>query len=463
MNVVVVGGGITGLTAAWRVQQARPDARLHVLEASDRWGGKIRAAEVGGVTVDVGPDSFLARVPWARQLCLDLGLADELVAPATGRAYIWVRGRLRPLPDGLVLGVPAGIAPLLRSGLLSPLGIARAGLDVLLPRRSRADDPSVADVVGGRLGREVVERLVEPLLGGIHAGRADRLSLRSVAPQIADVADRHRSLILGLRAQRRSAPPPSADPVFLSLTGGLHRLPEHLRARLADGGATLTTGTTVERLESLAGGGWRVSCSTGQPIHADAVVVAVPAHAATRLLAEVVPTAADGLRPVHHASVAVVTLSYPAGALDRKPDGSGFLVPRVEGRLMTACTFLDAKWPALVLPGRVLVRCSAGRLGDDRALQLDDDELATRLHGELTEAVGASARPLDVHVARWTDGFPQYEPGHAARVARIEAAVATRPGLVLAGAPYRGLGIAACVRDGNDAAVAVVRPAVHAG
>ncbi|MFP5319212.1 MAG: protoporphyrinogen oxidase [Acidimicrobiia bacterium] len=429
-GVAVLGGGITGLATAWFLRRTNPDLPVTLYEAGDRLGGKIRTAELAGVPVEEGPDTFLARVPWAVELCRRLGLEGDLVEPATNRAYVWTRGDLRPLPPGTVLGVPARLGPLSRSGIVSPGGLVRAALDLVLPGRPLGDDPSVAAVVANRFGREVAERLVEPLIGGIHAGRADRLSLTAVAPQVAGAAASSRSLMLGLR---RLATSPGG-PVFLGLRGGLGRLVERLGERLD--GVDVRCRSTVASLEQLGAG---------------AVVCALPAGAAARLLPAPVAAELDGMA---HASVVTVTLAYPESALSRPLDGSGFLVPRVDGRLMTACTWTSAKWPGSKPPGLVLLRPSAGRMGDTRALELDDDALVDRLHAELVDAMGLRERPVRWLVTRWPDAFPQYDVGHQARVARIEAALP--PGVVLAGAPYRGVGIAACIRDAELAAAKAV-------
>ena len=433
--VVVVGGGITGLATAHYLK-ARHGLEAVVVEASDRVGGKIRTDELAGVPVEAGPDSFLARVSWAAELCRELGLGDDLIEPATSKAFVWARGRLRPLPPGLVLGVPTGLPQLAGSGLVSPTGMARAALDVVLPRRRHGADPSIAEVIGARFGSEVVDILVEPLLGGINAGRADRLSLAATAPQLADAARDHRSLLLGVRAAT------SGGPVFYSVRGGLERLVERLSADI-----DVRTGTAAGAIERSPDGRWKVA-----GLVTDAVVVTVPAFAAAPLLQDVSPVAAAELRAIEYASVALVTLGYAPSTLPSLPAGSGFLVPRTEHRLMTACTFLSAKWPALAASGLVVLRVSAGRIGDPRVSQLDDDELVDRLHREVTEALGPAKAPVTTRVDRWVRGFPQYEPGHLARVDRIEAALAALPGLTVAGAAYRGLGLAACVRQAGEAA-----------
>lgn len=451
-RVVVVGGGITGLTTAWFL---RDQARVTVLEADDRLGGKIRTTSLADVPVEEGPDTFLARVPHARDLAVALGLGDDLVQPATGRAFVWSRGRLRPLPGGQVLGVPVALGPLARSGVLGPGAMARAGLDLVLPRSrpGLSADPSVADVIGARMGRVVVDRLVEPLVGGINAGRADDLSLAATAPQLAEAAASSRSLILGLRRnRRRQATHAPTGPLFLGVTGGLGRLVDRLAAALREAGIDIRSGLGVKAVEPDGVGGYRVVTSDGV-VEAEAVVVTVPAFAAAPLLRGTAPAVADDLERIRYASVAVATLAYRPEDLPSPLDGAGFLMPRVERRLMTACTWSTSKWPALAASGLVLVRASAGRSGDDRPADLDDAELVAHLHRELSDVMGMRQPPVTHLVSRWPNGFPQYQPGHQRRVDRIDASLATAmPGVTLAGAAYRGLGIAACIRQAEEAA-----------
>jgi protoporphyrinogen/coproporphyrinogen III oxidase len=417
VRVAVVGGGIAGMAAAWEARRLGHDVVLH--EAGSALGGKLRTSSFCGVPVDEGPDAFLARVPFAVDLCRELGLSDELVAPAEGRAYVWTRGRLRPLPPGLVLGVPTGLVGLARSGILSARGVLRAGLDVALPQSRFGDDPSVEQVVSMRFGREASERLVEPLVGGINAGVAARLSMASTAPQLAAAAARSRSLLLGLRGTAGSL----EGPVFSSLRGGMGVLARRLAAALGEAGVDVRLGSAV-----------------ATPPDADRVVVALPAGAAASLLG------IGELAAIPHASVALVTLAYRGTA----PSGSGFLVPRVDGRLMTACSFASNKWPHWSPgPGTMVLRVSAGRAGDDRAIAMSDDELVAALHEELVEALGLTSAPIEARVTRWVDGFPQYEPGHAARVARIEAALPSH--VRMAGAALYGVGIPACIASGRAA------------
>jgi oxygen-dependent protoporphyrinogen oxidase len=445
-RVAVAGGGITGLVAALDIARLPGRPSVTVYEATDRLGGKIRTVTFCGLPVEAGPDAILARVPWGSALIERLGLASEAVHPATGRAYVWARGRPRPLPAGLVLGVPARLAGVARSGVLSPAGLVRAGLDLVLPRAvgRPGPDPSVAALIGGRFGHEVLDRLVDPLISGINAGRADRLSLRSVAPDVAAVADRSRSLLLGLR---RRPPADPEQPVFVSVRGGLGVLVERLAAHLRAEGVEIRTQSPLATLPD-----------------ADAVVVATPAPAAARLVEAACPAAAAELAAIAHASVALATFAYPRAAVAHPLDAAGLLVPRSTGWLMTAATFVSSKWPALTPPGRVLIRASSGRFGDDRPMALDDAALAATLHRELSAALGIAGEPADVRVDRWPDSFPQYEPGHGERVARIEAALAREaPHVVVAGAALGGVGIASCIRQGHEAARRVAAFLAHAG
>jgi protoporphyrinogen/coproporphyrinogen III oxidase len=475
-HVVVVGGGITGLAAAHAlVTTGPPDLRVTVLEASDRLGGKVRTSAFGGQAVDEGPDAFLARVPWATDLCRALGLGDDLVSPATGTAWLWSRGALRTLPAGIVLGVPTSAPAVLRSGILSPAGVARAGLDLVLPRR-RPRDASVAALVRSRLGREVDERLVEPLLGGIYAGRTGGMDLATAAPQLAAAAGRHRSLTLGLRAERRANPPDPRAPVFYAPRQGMAVLVDRIVGLLAASGrATVRTRTAVtgiDRQWTMAGGrgtsGERAESflvrdePRGAPrvddtVAADAVVLTTPAFAAAPVLARSAPGTASLLRRIDHAGVALLTVALEASALPGPLAGSGLLVPVPEGRLVTAVSWASSKWAHLRRPGRVLLRVSAGRDGDDRALGMDDDELVAALLADVRDVMGMQGDPDAVRISRWPDAFPQYRPGHGDLVDRIVASAATEiPGVQLAGAGYRGIGMPACIRQGQEAAAAAL-------
>lgn len=450
--VVVVGGGITGLTAAYRL--ARGGAEVVLVEASNRLGGCIDTGTLLGRPVEHGPDMFLGRVPWARQLCADLGLDDELVNPATGRAHVWWQDAVHELPGDLVLGAPSKIRPLLGTGLLSTAGVVRAGLDLVRPRERLGDDPSVGRLVRSRFGDQVCDRLVDPLVGGINAGAADELSAAATAPQLHAAAMNSRSLLLGLRRQRARAVA-DAGPVFWSLRTGLGRLVDRLTEAATAEGVSIELGSAATMLNP-AGAATLVHCDHGDVL-ASHVIAATPARTTARLVASTAPGAADSLRRVRSASVAVVILAVDRRSLRRPLDGSGLLFPRVDGRLITAVSFGSNKWPAWAEPGHLVLRASVGRFGQPRGLELDDDDLTAAVIGELTEAIGLDGPPLASRVARWTDAFPQYEPGHAARIGAARHALREQfPGLELAGSSFEGLGIPACIRQGGEAAQRVL-------
>ncbi|MBO3748131.1 protoporphyrinogen oxidase [Streptosporangiaceae bacterium NEAU-GS5] len=448
-HVVVVGGGIAGLAAAWRLSRS-PGVRVTVLEGASRIGGKLYASEVAGIMVDAGAEAMLARRPEGKEAARVAGLGDQLVDPGTTSAAILSRGSLHPLPKGNVMGVPGDLVALARSGVLSPGGLARVPLDQILPPTLVTSDVSVAAYVRARMGGEVVDRLIEPLLGGVYAGRADRLSLDATMPAVAAAARTERSL---LRAARdiASAAPKDAGPVFTSLRGGLGALPAALAKA---SGAEVRTGVMVRELSRTAEG-WRlVAGPTRAPevIEADAVILAVPASPAAKLLAAELPAASAELSKIDYASMAIVTLAYPAEAFPAAPDGSGYLVPPVEGRAVKAVTFSSVKWPHLTDDGTVVVRCSIGRIGEQQVLQRDDAELVALAMREMTEVMGARGLPRDSRVTRWGGSLPQYAVGHLDRVARIRSAVAGQPSLALCGAAYDGLGIPACIATANTAA-----------
>ena len=520
-HVVVVGAGIAGLAAAFFLRDA--PCRVTVLEGSPRLGGKLSVSEIAGVAVDEGAEALLARRPEGIGLVAAVGLADQLVRPGTTAAWIWSRGRMCPLPRRQVLGVPADLAELAGTGLVSGEGMARAWQDLGLPATPRDGDVPVAGFVAARLGQEVVDRLVDPLLAGVYAGRSEELSFEATLPALAAESRKHASLaetagaVLArgdtptLRGQapgphgpeppaglwpgssvtgpwpelaRGDDPPeppaglwpgssvtgpwpgsPAPPPVFTTLAGGLGALPA---AVAAASGATVRTGAMVRGLARTAGG-WRLTAGSRhdqEHLAADAVILAVPASPAARLLGDV-PGASAGaaaLRGIRYASMAIVTLAYPAAALPRRPEGSGYLVPAADGRPVKAVTFSTVKWPHLqnAGPGLVIVRCSLGRVGEEALLQSDDGELARLAATDLTAATGARGAPVATRVTRWGGGLPQYTVGHLDRVATIRSAVAAQPRLAVCGAAYDGIGIPACVATAQAAAAQIAAQLRHA-
>ncbi|MBB6171301.1 oxygen-dependent protoporphyrinogen oxidase [Nocardiopsis mwathae] len=458
-HVVVVGGGVSGLTAAYRLSRA--GAGVTVLESAPRLGGKLAASPVAGVPVDAGAESVLRRRPEALALISDLGLDDRVAHPAPVPASIYSRGRLRAFPEGQMMGVPGDLAALARSGVLSTPGLLRAAADLVLPPTPVQGDVSVAAHIGRRMGAEVVDRLVEPLLGGVYAGRADRLSLRATLPQIAELAQGGRSLARAVRdaKARQAAAPGGSGPVFATLRGGLATL---IDALAEQSGAEIRTSCPVRELRR-EGASWAVTA--GPPdaprhITADGVVLACTASAASRILGPVAPTAAGELAAIEYASMAIVTLAYPASAFTRPPEGSGFLVPSREGRTIKAATYSSIKWPwlgealAAAHPGggMVLLRASIGRFGEEAVLERDDAELAALAAADLADICGVGGTPAERRVTRWEEGLPQYVTGHSDRVGRARAALADSPDLVLCGAAYDGVGIPACIAGAETAA-----------
>jgi oxygen-dependent protoporphyrinogen oxidase len=455
-HVVVVGGGISGLAAAHRLAGA--GARVTVLEATSRLGGKLHADEIAGVPVDLGAESLLARRPEAVGLAREVGLGDDLEPPAVLGATVWTRGRLRPMPKGHVMGVPGDLGPLAASGVISPAGLARIPLDHVLPRTAIDGDVAVGEYVAARLGREVVDRLVEPLLGGVYAGNAYRISLRAAVPQLYAAAAGGRSLIEAARGiQRRAAASTATGPVFHGIRGGVGRLPLAVADACRAAGVVIETGAPVRELHRTGPHGWRVVLA-GRVLDADAVVLAVPAPAAARLLEAESPAAAGELAGVDYASMALVTMAFRRADLARLPQSSGFLVPPVDGRTIKASTFSSRKWGWLDAAGgdTAVLRTSVGRHGDEGDLAWDDADLVRLSREDLAEAVGLRAAPVAARVTRWDAGLPQYPVGHLDRVARIREHVGKLPGLAVCGAPYDGVGIPACIGSGQRAATEVL-------
>jgi protoporphyrinogen/coproporphyrinogen III oxidase len=468
-HVVVVGGGIAGVAAGAAVRRQRPDVTVTVLEGAAEVGGKLRRAEVGGVLVDVGAEAMLNRRPEGVGLALAAGLGDRVVHPATSSARLWSRGRMWPMPRTL-MGVPTDPRVLAESGVISKPGLARVAMDTILPpTRLDGRDVSVGWLIEERFGKEVVDRLVEPMLGGVYAGHAREISARAAVPQVVALLDRDRSMMRAAAAATATptdgTPPP---PVFAGLVGGLGQLPG---AVAESAGLEVRTGSSVRQLARAGDGGWNLVVGSAHDptvVHADAVVLATPARPTSRLLSDVVPDAALELARIEYASMAIVTLAFRARELpaDVAAGGaSGFLVPPVDGRKVKAATYSFAKWDwvraaGVAEAGRdddvLVMRASLGRHREEKVLQVDDAELVDLAMHDLSDAVGLSVRPVDCHVQRWGGGLPQYAVGHLDRVRRIRASVSRVPGLAVCGAAYDGLGIPACVASAELAATQVL-------
>jgi oxygen-dependent protoporphyrinogen oxidase len=447
-RLVVVGAGITGLAAAFEWRRRSPDDEIVVLEAGDRIGGKLHRVELAGHWYDTGPEAVLARVPEAVGLVEALGLGDRLVAPATTQASVVLPDGRYPLPAGTVLGVPASADGL--EGFLSPSGVARVRAEASLPPLHLDGDAAVGAVLRERLGDEVVDRLVEPLLGGVYAGRADELSLAATMPALAAHLPATGSVLAAAAAARDAGARSRGDedgPVFATVTDGIGSLPAAL---VAASGAVVRLRTPAHGLRRTANGFELSIGPVADPelLTADVVLVTAPAPKAARLLSGVAPAAVEPLRGIPYASMAVVAMAFPAQ--DVAP-GSGLLIPPITGRLVKGVTVSSAKWPHLA-GGALLVRSSVGRFRDESELQRADDDLTSAVVADVGDLLGlARPEPLQTRLVRWGGGLPQYLVGHPARVAAVRAAVAEVPGLAVAGAAYEGVGVPACIRDAHRA------------
>jgi protoporphyrinogen/coproporphyrinogen III oxidase len=446
VTIAVIGGGISGLTAAWTLAGEGHD--VIVFETAPVVGGKLRTATVADVCLDVGAEAMLTRRPEGVALLHELGLMP--ISPLTTAAMVRAGGVLHPLPARTLLGIPGDLAALTESGVLSRHALdriaAEPGIQPLPPLR---EDVSVGGLVRSRLGNELTDRLVEPLLGGVYAGRADAISLRAAIPALAGALSSGGSLVDAAREIVAGATmrAPASGPVFVSLKGGLGGLPEALAAA---GRFDVRTGVTVRAIRR-SGSGFVLdhgAVPVSQELAVDAVVVATPPAKAARLLADVAPAAATELAEIETASVAIVTLAYRGIEL---PPGSGLLVGAREGLAVKGVTVSSQKWP-LDTGGLTLLRASVGRIGEAHVLRRVDDNLIRLVRHELLDLVGIRSEPVDSLVTRWGGGLPQYAVGHVEKIARIRAVVAAAPGVAVCGAAFDGVGIPACIASARAAA-----------
>jgi protoporphyrinogen/coproporphyrinogen III oxidase len=458
-HVVVVGGGIAGLAAAHALlDRSSGGVDVTVLEGSPAVGGKLCLTSVAGIPVDAGAESLLARRPEAVGLAQAVGLGDDVVHPAVTGASVWSRGSLRPLPTGQVMGIPVDLRALAASQVVSLPGLARIPLDHVLARTPVRGDVAVGTYVAQRLGREVVDRLVEPLLGGVYAGHADELSLDATVPQLAGAVRVERSLLRAVSEVRGAAEPPAFSelPVFAGIRGGVGRLPAAVADACRRGGAVVRVDAMVRELRRWPGG-WRLVLGPArQPeeLLASAVVLAVPAANAARLLAGVSAEAATELSSIEYASVGLVTVAVPLEEVAGRLTGTGFLAPPVEGRTVKAATYSSHKWQWLAgtAGDLAVLRASVGRHREVVDLQRDDDELAELAVADLSAALRTELHPVGTTVTRWGGALPQYTVGHLERVGRVRRAVAQHPGLAVCGAAYDGVGVPACIGSARMAA-----------
>jgi len=469
-TVAVIGGGISGLSTAFALHERAAAAgisiRCTVVDAAPDWGGKIVTHRVGDLITEAGPDSFLSQKPAGLELCDKLGLTDQVInTNETGkRACVYSRGKLHELPEGLVVIVPSQLGPFLRSGLLSRAGLARMGLDLVVPAKRSPEDESLASFFRRRVGQQAFERMLEPLMAGIYAGDAEQMSVQATFPRFVELEQQYGSVIRGMMASRKAGPSPMRSgqkrTMFVSLKNGLSDLVTALVRRLTEQGIVFKGRCAVDalRVRSHQLGRWMydVILNDGSALSVDSLVLATPAYVSAELVRPLTPIAAGLLEMIPYASTATIAMAYPRASVSNA-EGFGFVVPRAEKRDLLAATWTSLKWPHRAPPDQLLVRCYVGGVGREAILTLDDQALVARVRAELAHLCGVTAEPGFVEVNRWMKAMPQYTLGHLDRLNQIEAALSRYGGLILTGAGYRGVGIPDCIRDGTVAAERVVR------
>lgn len=456
-HITIVGGGITGLAAAFYLQREIEEKglpiRFHLLEEKGRLGGKIKTLRRDGFVIEQGPDSFLERKASAAQLATDLGLSHDLVRNSTGQAYIWHQDRLVPIPEGAVMGVPTKLMPFVTTDLISWPGKIRAAADLFLPAAGDSGDISVGDFFRRRLGNEVIENLIQPLLSGVYSGDIDNLSLLASFPQFAQLEKQHRSLILAMKHSRPKATAEGKPKgIFLTLKNGLESLIEGMEHRLP--ASVVKKGTGVSQLMKRENGGYSLVLNDGQVLETDAVLFTVP-HAVVEPL--LLPyTKVPSLPQAKPHMVATVAMAYPEKAVDLRLEGTGFIVPRKSGAKITACTWAHRKWPHTTPEGKALLRCFVGRAQEQSFMQQTDEEVVEVVLKDLRKIMTIHQEPEFYHVTRLPNAIP-YVVGHQAWVNEVTQKVqANLPGVFLAGASYRGVGVPDCIDQGKKAVIDLI-------
>jgi len=449
-DVVIVGGGIAGLAAAHRLATTQSDLRICLIERNASLGGKITTEVVDGYVIEGGPDCFLAMKPAGVALCRELGLEASLrgTDPANRRSYIKRAGSLNELPAGLTGLVPSRIAPLITTRTLSVGGRLRCAFEYFVPKLNDDSDETIAQFTNRRFGQEAYDWLVEPLMAGIHAGDGRHLSLTATFPQLRDLERKNGSLLRTMFADRKK-PATNSTSAFLTPEGGLRRMVEALTGAMPN--VEIRHGTVVTDVAPQTSG-FQLSVENGHPIAGQRVILATPAFATSSMLRRTAPELATELADIPFVSTAIVTLAFDAGQIERKLDGSGYVSPRAEGGPVVACSWTSSKFTHRAPPGRVLLRLFIGRAGQEEVVNQSHDELVALARDEVAATMGAHGEPHLSRVTSWANALPQYNVGHLDRIARIEAAVETIPGLALAGASYKGVGIPDCIQSGWDAA-----------
>jgi oxygen-dependent protoporphyrinogen oxidase len=465
-RIIVIGGGIAGLAAAHRVAELAKEKSLAVdvalLEATARLGGSIATERVGDLLVEAGPDSFITEKPWALRLCERIGLTSRLVSTQSAYQKILIvhDGRLVELPEGFFLLAPTKVWPFIRTPLFSLAGKLRMASELFQPRGAENDDESLGSFVRRRFGCEALERVAQPLVGGIYASDPDKLSLGATMPRFKEMEQKQRSVIYAMwsaqraRMKNREAGSGARWSLFVTLAGGMQELVEAITQRLAPESIHLSSPAT--NLIRNADQSWRVAAGDKQSIDADAVILAAPAFHAGQLLESTAANAAAELKNISYASTATVSLTYRREDFPRAPDSFGFVVPAIEKRKIMACTFSSLKYPGRAPDDCILLRAFVGGSLQPELFNADDRTMEQNVRDELASLLGVTAKPQFCRIWRHPDSMPQYHVGHEARIKRIEAALNPLPTLALAGGAYHGVGISDCVRTGEEAAEKVL-------
>ncbi len=462
-QVVIIGGGITGLSAAWQLQKsvAQQGVQLAytILEQSDRWGGKIQTDTVEGFgdapfVLDYGPDAFLTRKPWAYELARELGLSDAIlpINVENNRTFVLHDGQVVPLPEGLQLLVPTQWRPFLESPLFSPWGKLRTAFDLILPRRQSEADETLANFVRRRLGAEVLDRVAEPLLGGVFNGDPECQSMLATFPQFPALEKQHGSLIRGSRAGRHERKAtPSTVPPFISFKTGTNDLVKALIGQLT---GEMRLNCSVSGIERLAHDRYRILTGDGMTIEADAIIIATPANMTAKLLQEITPEASQQLSGIPYSGIGSAFFAFRREDVPHPLKGFGLVIPGSEKRMIDGVTWISSKWNYRAPSGHVLLRVFFGGSRTAASLQLDDNEIYSAIRGEFRDIFGITTKPLFHRIYRWMEGYPQYNLGHLERIASAEAALPAT--IKIAGNAYRGVGVPDCVRQGREAATKVI-------
>lgn len=453
-KVVVIGGGITGLTTAFYLQKEAREKDLplevKLIEASHRLGGKMQTVVQDGFTIERGPDSFLARKQSMTRLVKAVGMEDKLIRNTAGKSYVLVNQRLYPMPGGSIMGIPTQIAPFVTTGLFSMPGKLRAAADFILPRSNVKGDQALGEFFRRRLGDEVVENLIEPLLSGIYAGDIDKLSLMSTFPQFYQVEQKYRSLILGMRKSTPTQPKTTKkeNGMFLTLSTGLQSLADRIEELLEP--QSVYKGYKVEKVHQNGKEKYVLELSNGQIIHADSIVVCVGHQVAQSIFSDF--KFFDVFKNMPSTSVATVAMAFPKEAIEKDIDGTGFVVSRNSDYTITACTWTHKKWPHSTPNDKVLLRCYVGRAGDEAIVELSDDQIIKIVLDDLNKTMNITMEPEFVIVSRWKESMPQYTVGHKERVEKVKKSLLNElPGVFLAGASFEGIGLPDCVDQGEVA------------